>query len=270
VTHAHSYVIETFADFGLIGIAVSLALLVAWGMAVRRTLGGLSPPRSGAAQDPISGEWNGMVTMVVVAVIFGVSSLIDWTWFIPGVAVPAFVCAGWVAARGSLADPVPARARARGRLPLGRVAAATAALATALIVGWFVWQPLHSSDQVSAAITAMTRGDTSAAIAAAKGAADSDPVSVDPVWELGAIYSAIGQKAASRAEYVKATQIQPSNPATWQQLGSVDLQANRRHLAVGELYAALRLFPASLLLKQLIGLALFGPPSGSHARTGSA
>jgi O-antigen ligase len=38
VAHAHSYAIETFADFGLIGIAVSLALLVAWGAAVRRTL----------------------------------------------------------------------------------------------------------------------------------------------------------------------------------------------------------------------------------------
>ena len=36
VAHAHSYAIETFADFGLIGLAVSLALLVAWGAAVRR------------------------------------------------------------------------------------------------------------------------------------------------------------------------------------------------------------------------------------------
>ena len=31
--HAHSYVIETFADFGLIGIALSLALLIAWAIA---------------------------------------------------------------------------------------------------------------------------------------------------------------------------------------------------------------------------------------------
>ena len=39
VAHAHSYLIETFADFGLIGIAVSLALFVAWWRAVARTLG---------------------------------------------------------------------------------------------------------------------------------------------------------------------------------------------------------------------------------------
>ena len=31
--HAHSYVIETFADFGLIGLLLSLALLIAWAVA---------------------------------------------------------------------------------------------------------------------------------------------------------------------------------------------------------------------------------------------
>ena len=39
VAHAHSFLIETFADFGLIGLAVSLALFVAWVRAVMRTLG---------------------------------------------------------------------------------------------------------------------------------------------------------------------------------------------------------------------------------------
>ena len=37
--HAHSYVIETFADFGLIGVLLSLALFVAWIIATGRTLG---------------------------------------------------------------------------------------------------------------------------------------------------------------------------------------------------------------------------------------
>ena len=39
--HAHSYVIETFADFGLIGTLLSLALFVAWVIAAGRTLGGV-------------------------------------------------------------------------------------------------------------------------------------------------------------------------------------------------------------------------------------
>jgi hypothetical protein len=37
--HAHGYLAQTFADFGLIGLVVSLALLVAWGLATARTLG---------------------------------------------------------------------------------------------------------------------------------------------------------------------------------------------------------------------------------------
>ena len=57
VAHAHSYVIETFADFGLIGIAVSLALLVAWVLAVARTLG--IRPRSRAPTPPNTNGVNG-------------------------------------------------------------------------------------------------------------------------------------------------------------------------------------------------------------------
>ena len=49
-----------------------------------------------------------MVTLLAVVVTYAVSSLIDWTWFIPGVTVPALVCAGWLAGRGPLSDGEPA------------------------------------------------------------------------------------------------------------------------------------------------------------------
>ena len=170
VAHAHSYLIETFADFGLIGVAISLGLLAAWGRAVAQTLGfkgwartgrpdpggdhttgahtggghtggpnagpngataapGLGPghrhrPRAPARRRPAgrsrhhhaqaqasaqAAERIGLITMLAVVVIFGVSSLIDWTWFVPGVAVPALVCAGWLA--GSRTDRRASRAR---------------------------------------------------------------------------------------------------------------------------------------------------------------
>lgn len=252
VAHAHSYAIETFADFGLIGIAVSLALLIAWGAAVRRTL---APGREGGAW---SGERTGMFTMLAIVLTYGVSSAIDWTWFIPGVTVPALVCAGWLAGRGPLGDVATASAQAErrtGPLPLGRAAAALGMLAVALIAAWFVWQPLHSSDQVNAAIGAMTRGDAPAALADARGASDSNPVSVDPLWELWAIYSAMGNQAAARAELVKATQVQPSNAQTWQQLGSYDLQAHHPQLALPELQRALRLDRTSTVTAQLLAQA---------------
>ncbi|HJS93586.1 MAG TPA: hypothetical protein VJ741_04935, partial [Solirubrobacteraceae bacterium] len=164
-------------------------------------------------------------------------------------------------------------ARAReprtARLPLGRVAAATGILAATLIAAWFVWQPLHSSNQVTAAITAITRGDAPAALASARGAAGSDPVSVDPLWELSAIYSALGNQAASRAELVKATNVQPSNAQTWQQLGAYDLQAHHPELAMPELQRALRLDRTSLITAQNLAQAR-AELTGSRTQTGSA
>ena len=283
VAHAHSYLIETFADFGLIGLAVSLALFVAWLVAVRRTLGGASADPDQAA------ERVGLITLLAVVVTFGVSSLIDWVWFIPGVTVPALICAGWLAGRGPLGtaalrseagsasaaapeavEPAVARPATRPGIGLGRAAGAIGIAAALLIAGWFVWQPLHSSDEVTAAIKAMARQDTGAALADARSASAANPVSVDPLWELSSIYSALRDPAASRQELVKATQLQPANALTWQELGSFDLQAHRPRLALAELETSMRLDRTSPITRQLIDQANGQLPSALRARTGSA
>ena len=51
VLEAHSYVIQTFADFGAIGLMVSAVLLVSWVLAVRRTLRGAGPPGGSPSGD---------------------------------------------------------------------------------------------------------------------------------------------------------------------------------------------------------------------------
>ena len=122
------------------------------------------------------------------------------------------------------------------------MAAAIGIVATALIAAWFVWQPLHSSDEVSSAIDALSRGDAPAALAAARERRLGRP----GVGRLRCGSSrrstpAMGDPVASRAESVKATQIQPSNAETWQQLGAFDLQAHRAQLALAELEVAQRL-----------------------------
>jgi O-Antigen ligase len=303
VAHAHSYLIETFADFGLIGIAVSLGLLAAWGLAVARTLGFRGGSRTGgpdaaaaasasalatAADSPYAvataadspdtlattadspaarttaqtnpsahaAERIGLFTMLAVVVIFGVSSLIDWTWFIPGVTVPALVCAGWLAGRGPISEPV-GRAKQRRRLSAspGTAAAAMGIAAATLVAGWFVWQPLHSANQFGAAITAMSRGDSAAALADAHGAAASDPVSVDPLYELSAIYSARRDLTSARQELVTATSLQPSNPETWQALAMFDLDHHQPSLALLEFQTAQELDLSSASIGQQIGEA---------------
>jgi hypothetical protein len=256
VAHAHSYLIETFADFGLIGVVLSIALLAVWARACRRTLACMT------TDERSSPERIGLVTLLSVVVIFGVSSLIDWTWFVPGVAVPALAAAGWLAGRGPIAGRSTSSgsdraAPATDRLAFtpGRLAGAIGIGLAALLAAWFVWQPLHSADSFGDAVTAMTQGNAGTALADARSAADSDPVSVDPLLEESAIYSALRNESAARAKLVQATSLQPDNPETWVYLGTFDLQGHRPRLALSELRTAHRLDLASGPISQQIAQA---------------
>ena len=119
--------VQTLADLGIAGLALTLALLAAWMAAAGRSThpfnrrwsarwpqrgfspqGGFarlrSPPAIGweaipAAYTP---ERIGLLTMVCVVVVFGVHSFADWTWYVPGNACVALLCAGWLAGRGPL------------------------------------------------------------------------------------------------------------------------------------------------------------------------
>jgi hypothetical protein len=251
VQHAHSYVIETFADFGLIGIALSAALLAAWALATGRSLGFSTPLRPEHAT-----ELAGLHTLLAVVLVFGVHSLIDWTWFIPGTAVPGLVCAGWLAGRGPLAEPV---GRARRRTPLSSSPAAAGALlalaAVTVLAAWAIWQPLRSADADNAATAALTRGNAQAALADARTAANTDPVSVEPLFELSAIYGALGERDRARHELVAATSLQPANPATWQAVGEFDVQHHQPGAALAELHKAQRLDSSSVQTPLLIAQA---------------
>ncbi len=253
VKHAHSYVIQTFADFGLIGVAISLALLIAWWIAARRTLGSrlgwanLTPQQSA--------ERSGLMTLLVVAIMFGIQSATDWTWFIPGVTIPALICAGWLAGRGPLTTTI---GRPRERRPLTQRPAA-GALATflaafALLAAWVIWQPLRSADADAAAASAAVHGDATAAFSGARSAAASDPLAVQPLFELSALYTSI-DPAAARAELMRAVRLQPANIDTWLQLGYYELQAHQLGQALAALSKALALNPTSVAAQSLISQA---------------
>ncbi|MBV9914954.1 MAG: O-antigen ligase family protein [Solirubrobacterales bacterium] len=252
VDHAHSYVIQTLADFGLLGLAVNLALLIAWAIAAARTLRVRAGPSSPAFVD----EHIGMVTLLCVVAAFGAHSAIDWTWFIPGTAVPSLLCAGWLAGRGPLEQRVGRRTT---RLRLTRrpaVTAASAALtAAAILAAWAIWQPLRSSNAQAAAISALDGGDTASAFAQARTAAARDPLSVQPHWLLSALYSRIGDQTAARVQLLKAVSMQPDNYDTWQQLGLFDLQQRQSQRALVALKRARELNLGSLSTQTLINQA---------------
>lgn len=262
VPQAHSYVIETFADFGLIGVALSFALLAAWGLAAARAIGDTSEPapvaegqadERAAAPDRHPAERAGLLTLVVVVIVFGLDCAIDWTWFIPGAILPALVCAGWlagrsaIAGRGSLAVrgllALPsARGRARGPTHAPGTYAALVALFAVTILGvWTIWQPLRSASADADAITAFSDRSTGTAFRDARTAAARDPISVQPLSELSEFYEAVGNLRAARGELARATSVQPENSQTWENLGEFDLRQHAPKRALTELQVAGRL-----------------------------
>jgi hypothetical protein len=98
VRHAHGYVPQTLADLGWAGLAVSLLALVLWGWAALRTAG-LRPRDRGL---PWDAERVGMAALIAVALVFGTSSAVDWTWFVPANALMGLIAAAWVIARPPL------------------------------------------------------------------------------------------------------------------------------------------------------------------------
>ncbi len=265
VEHAHSYPIETFADLGAIGLGLNLALLVAWALACRRTLtrrpqsrrtrtrrsglhraAGIKPnadpdrdgPGAGTAPPVDEAERSGLLTLLCVVLAFGVHSTIDWTWSIPGVAVPALLCAGWLVGRGPLTQRVGHLKRRRLWAQPGLGAAIAAIMGLALLASWTIWQPLSAADADANAITALSAGNARAALADADAAAARDPLSIEPLWELSAILNAAGDQRGARTELVKAISRQPQNAFTWRELGLYDLRRGQPEEALGALARA--------------------------------
>ncbi len=98
VLQAHSYVFETYADLGILGLLVTAALLGAWLVASGRTLSAHRRWRSIAIDE--QPERMGLITLAAVVVAFGVQGTLDWTWYFTGLAAPALLAAGWLVGRG--------------------------------------------------------------------------------------------------------------------------------------------------------------------------
>ena len=266
VSHAHGYVPQTLADLGLIGMAINVALLIAWfGAAARAT--GVRPRRRWGAwlmtlarthdtrirpelrpQRSITPERIGLITLATTAIAFGVHSAVDWTWFVPGTALVGLLCAAWVAGRGPFDEPPAARASlphgsAGWRAARGRVALAALVLVAGLVGAWAVWQPQRSVTADDAALTELSAGRPQQAIADARDAAARDPLSVDPLQTLSAAQTALGDRAAARATLQRAVRLQPANPETWLWLGQFELDQGNARRALRLLGAAIYLDP---------------------------
>ena len=260
--HAHGYVHQTLADLGLIGLGASIAALVGWLLATRTTLA--------LTRRRISEEWTpertGLLTLALVAVVFGVHSALDWTWFVPAVAITGLFCAGWVAGRGPLppahavsadAEDAEPPVRERGRLRGPRGVAALAVLIVAVVASLAVAQPWRADHEGDESLALLDEGDIPAARAAADRAADINPLSAEPYFERAAIEDAANNRRQALRALEDAVRLEPASPEAWRRLGeyyAVNLDNPAR--AVPVLQGALYLDPASPLNRSAYLVAL--------------
>jgi hypothetical protein len=304
VRHAHGFIVQTLADLGIIGLALALALLVAWMIAAgrpthpfnRRWTARQTSPGSPAAEwppdrlpdwlpfwlgnwledslpglrpgwrrwtvshrpAPYSPERIGMLSMLCLVVVFGIHSLVDWTWYVPGDACVALLCAGWLAGRGPLeATAAPELAEWRRpslrKLSPTRVAVACAVLVFAGLAAWAQWQPLSSENLSQEALTLLASNPARAG-AVAQAAVARDPLSAQALFALSTVQQETGNPELAHATLQHAVRLQPSNPETWLRLGQFDLASVHSQsgggggalAALQELSAAIYLNPESI------------------------
>ena len=257
VRHAHGYVVQTLADLGLAGLAVSLALLAAWLAGAARATGLRRRDRG----RPFTPERIGLLTLVAIVLVFGVHSFVDWTWFVPANAAVALLAAGWVAGRGPLGAEREATARdpdigagtggALERLRAGardrmRAVAAGATLLLVVVVAWAVWQPMRAETLTQDALDSLAAGDADAARTQAQRAHDANSLSLDPLFALATIETATRRNTAARRALGEAVRLQPDNPEPWLRLAEFELNTLQRpEIALSAIRPALYLDPRS-------------------------
>ena len=252
VQHAHGFVAQTASDLGTLGLIAIFALAGAWFVSAARTTG---LERHAGRREGAPRWWDAdrvaMAALALAAIVFGLHSAIDWTWFVPGPAVMAIAVAGYVAGRGAAPQPLgmPAAVVAGGpsieqtvrlprmphfqlRLPprprTERLIPALLVLAVASVAAWASYQPYRGDSANNRALNLLSQGKLAQAQQKAEQSASIDPVSVRPLWTEAGV--AVAQHNLRKAEilFQRAIFDQPSNPEAWVRLAQFELYRNNR------------------------------------------
>jgi hypothetical protein len=251
--HAHGFVPQTLADLGIAGVALTTALLLAWLVAAARATSlhpRRLPFRRGDGEPLPRRDWNADRTAVValglIAIVFGLQSAIDWTWFVPGPAAMALVAAGFLAGRGPASALPEGRSTVDLREPLRnpapvRLLAAASVLLAALLTAWAIWQPEAADRETSDALALADTGDIDGALEKTRDAADTNPLSAEPLLVEAAIATRAGREAEAREALEQAVLKFPGDAETWYrlaafQLGTLDEPGKAAETVRGALY----------------------------------
>lgn len=234
VHNAHSLYLEAFAELGLLGgllvLAVVLSLL--WfGFAAWR--GALEPERERYA------------ALLAAALAFAVGAGIDWFWEIPALGGVFFLAAGvLVAARCAQLAPAP-RSGGEGTFGLVVGGLAVAWIAAIALVG-----PLLVDHEVTASQHAAAAGDLTGAVNHAKTARSIEPFAASPYVQLGLLAELQRDYPEARARLGDAIERQEGDWQLYYLRSRVEHEAGEAARARADMQRALALNPLEKCLQR--------------------
>jgi tetratricopeptide (TPR) repeat protein len=252
------------ADLGLVGLAASLLLLVAWLVCAARATA-LYPRRlpwrrGDPGELPPRRDWTGeriaLVALALTTVVFGLQSAIDWTWFIPGPAAMALLAAGFIAGRGPITTRIeeeqPAAQPQGSAFERLRPIAAAGVVMTALLAAWAIWQPEAADRATGDALDLADAGDVEAALSKTEDAHSADPLSAEPLLVRAAIETESNREGDAEETLEDAVLKFPGSSETWYRLAAFQLGTLDRPVEAGEtIQGSLYLDPLSVPARQL-------------------
>jgi hypothetical protein len=252
------------SDLGIVGLVLSTLALLTWIFCALRAVG-LVPRlrRRREPREPLewTGERTALLGLVIVAVVFGVQSAIDWTWFVPGVTVAALAAGGFVAGRGALRGgaagataalaPEPAGEGRFKRPPWARIVACVGVVATAALLAGAIWQPERANRASAQALSDIERGDLKDAAKSAQAGREADPLAPRPRFAEASVAAAAGKDNVARHILERTVLDFPGDPQTWLRLAEFELHHSEPLRALEVVRGALYLDPFSKAARRI-------------------
>ncbi|MFL5898099.1 MAG: O-antigen ligase family protein [Solirubrobacterales bacterium] len=238
VLNAHSLYLQAFQELGVIGGALTLALvgLLLWtGIAAWRASSG--PSRELHA------------VLLAACLAFAVGAAIDWFWEIAGIGAIFFLSAGaLVAARcGQLAR---ARAQGNGRSERRRFGLTVAGMALAWVVALALIGPLLVDREIDSSDAAAADGNIPAAVDHADSARSIEPWAATPYVQLGLLAESQGEYGPAAERLSQAIDREEGNWQLYYLRARIQHEAGDAGAAKADLREALRLNPEEKCLEE--------------------
>jgi len=199
VHNAHSLYLEAFAELGLIGGLLVLAMVgfLLWtGFCAWRGASGVARERNAA--------------LLAAALAVAVGMAIDWFWEIAALGAVFFLASGALLA-ARCAQLASVRAGANGRGESRGVGLAIAGLAVAWITALALIGPLLVDREIDSSQAAAAEGNLGVAVERADTARSIEPWAASPYVQLGLLAEVEGDYATAAAQISKAIDREEGN-----------------------------------------------------------